>query len=275
MRRVFLFSFFYMMINTGCDRLEGKSFVPAIPGYDESQRKVVILEKPLLEISGIDYIDHDKLVAINDESGKLFFVDPVSGDYEAFQFGKKGDYEDVVAAGDYYYVLRSDGHIFQIDANGYKLVNEFESDFGKHVEFESLYYDKMLNQLVLLCKECGRGVAGINAFRFDLASKTYVPGIYFTIDWQEIRNMAKDNQIECRPSGAAINPLTNKLFIIASIGKVLLECSREGVLEHVYRINTYHFQQPEGITFAPDGSMYVSNEARQDKATLLFFPYKK
>jgi hypothetical protein len=276
MRPVFLlFSFFSLTMNISCGRLEGKSFSPGIPGYDESERKMIILKKRLREISGIDFISREKLVAINDESGTLFFVDPLTGSYEVVDFGKKGDYEDVVTAGDCFYVLRSDGHIFQVKTSDYKLVGEFENNFGKHVEFESLYYDRTLEQLVLICKECGRNSESIYAYRFDIAEKRFLPEVYFTIPWKEIRRMARNNQIECKPAGAAINPVTNKLFIIASVGKVLLECSRDGVLEHVYAINSYHFQQPEGITFAPDGSMYISNEAVQGKATILLFPYKQ
>ncbi|HEY6504631.1 MAG TPA: hypothetical protein VIZ28_11700, partial [Chitinophagaceae bacterium] len=148
-------------------------------------------------------------------------------------------------------------------------------DFGKGIEFESLYYDKIQGQLVLICKLCGSGSTNINAYRFDLATKQFLPGVYFTIEWKEIRRMAKNSQIECRPSAAALNPVMDKLFIIASVGKVLLQCSREGVLEQVYKINADHFQQPEGITFAPNGDMYISNEGVQGKGSILFFPYEK
>ncbi|HEY6504157.1 MAG TPA: hypothetical protein VIZ28_09305, partial [Chitinophagaceae bacterium] len=148
--------------------------MPGIPGYDESGKKMVILKRPLREISGIDYISHDKLVAINDETGKIFFVDPFTGRHEAFDFGKKGDYEDVVKAGDYYYVMNSDGHIFQVTATDHKQVSKFENDFGKGIEFESLYYDKIQGQLVLICKLCGSGSTNINAYRFDLATKQFL-----------------------------------------------------------------------------------------------------
>jgi len=276
MRPVFFVVFFVnVFIYVSCGQLKGKSFVPSVPGYDESGRKIVVLKKPLREISGIDYTPSGKLVAINDEAGKIFLVDPATGGFEVFEFGEKGDYEDVVVAGDYFYVLRSDGHIFQVNVSNHKQVDEFENDFGKHTEFESLYYDKTLEQLVLICKECGKHSSSVNAYRFDLNTKKFVPGIYFTIEWKEIRRMAKNNQIECKPSAAAINPVTNKLFIIASVGKVLLQCSRQGVLERVYAINSYHFQQPEGITFAPNGDMYISNEGAPAKGSILFFPYSK
>ncbi|MBL7741472.1 MAG: hypothetical protein JNK14_19790 [Chitinophagaceae bacterium] len=274
MRSLFLsFLFFYVIVAGSCDRLDGKSFVPAIPGYADHEKSMVILKRPLREISGIDYIGQNRLVAINDETGKIFFVDPFTGKHEAFDFGKRGDYEDVVKAGDHYYVMNSKGHIFQVTVTENKLVGQFENKFGKGVEFESLYYDRALERLILICKECGRGSTSINAYQFDLATKEFLPQVYFTIKWSDIRRMAKDNQIECRPSAAALNPAMDKLFIIASVGKVLLQCSRTGVLEKVYEINPDHFQQPEGITFAPNGDMFISNEGIQGKGSLLYFPY--
>ena len=257
-----------------CNRLSGNSFVPALPGYEAGDRQSVILKRPLREISGIDYLSDDQLVAINDEAGKLFFVDPASGKYEVFEFGEKDDYEDLVIAGSSYIIMNSKGHLFEVSVNEKKLMASYTNNFGKQIEFESLCFDKANDQLLLICKECGKNSSSINAYRFDLASRTYQPGTYFTIAWLDIRRMMKDNSIECKPSAAAINPRTGKLFIIASLGKTLLQCSVTGELEACYGLNPDHFPQPEGITFSPDGDLYIANEGIQGKATLLKYSFK-
>lgn len=256
-----------------CNRLRGNSFVPGLPGYMGNEKTSIMLKRPLREISGIDYLHTDTLVAINDELGKLFFMDASTGLFKEVGFWDKDDYEDVVKAGLSYYVINSKGHLFEISESQNKLVTTYTNDFGKWTEFESVCYDRANQQLLLICKECGKNANSINAYRFNLTTKQYVPGIYFSILWTDIRHMAKDNSIECKPSAATFNPINGKLYIIASLGKVLLQCNNNGSLEAVYGLNPDHFPQPEGITFSPAGDLYISNEGIQGRATLLKFAY--
>lgn len=271
---VYLVATLYGFLLVNCNRLNGKSFVPAIPGYAHGSQQRTLLKRPLREISGIDYVQENKLVAINDEAGKIFFVDPRNGNYEVTEFGTKGDYEEVVKAGINYYVMQSTGTLFLVNGSSLKLEKEFAHDFGKSVEFESMYYEPGAQQLILICKECGKNAREINAWAFDIKTGSFSDSIYFSIPFEEIQKLAGDNSIECKPSGAAVHPITKKLYIIASVGKILLECSLKGKLEKVYSINPDHFQQPEGITFAPGGDLYISNEGVQGKATLLKFTYE-
>jgi hypothetical protein len=263
----------FIVVFNRCNRLSGNSFVPAMNGYDGNESQSVLLKRPLREISGIDYINDNIIVAINDEVGKLFFVDPGTGKFESFEFGKKDDYEDVVIAGSSYFVMNSKGHLFEISISEKKLMASYINDFGKHTEFESLCYDRINNQLLLICKECGKNPNSINAYRFSLISKAFLSGTYFSIPWIDIRRMMKDNSIECKPSGASINPVNGKLYIIASLSKTLLQCSVTGQLEAAYGLNPDHFPQPEGICFSPRGDLYIANEGVQGKGTLLKFSF--
>ncbi len=271
---VFITGFCVILLFNHCNRLNGHSFVPFLPGYEGNERHSVILKRPLREISGIDYISDNSLVAINDEAGKLFFVNPSSGLFEAFEFGKKDDYEDIIIAGSSYFVMNSKGHLFEVSVRDKKLLASYTNNFGKHIEFESLCYDRLNNQLLLICKECGKNPNSINAYRFSLLSKEYLAGTYFSIPWIDIRRMMKDNSIECKPSGASINPVNGKLYIIASLSKTLLQCSVTGQLEATYGLNPDHFPQPEGICFSPGGDLYIANEGVQGKGTLLKFSFR-
>lgn len=272
--QVFVYSCLLVLLFSHCNQLSGNFFVPGLPGYGGKEHQLVVLKRPLREISGIDYIDDNKLVAINDEAGKLFFINPASGEFEAVEFGRKDDYEDVVKADSFYYVLNSKGQLFEISVGDKKLVGTYTGDFGKFMEFESICYDKANEQLLLICKHCGKHQDSINSYRFSLAEKKFIPGVYFSISWSDIRLKGKDNSIECKPSAAAINPVTGKLYIIASLSKVLLQCSTTGILEEVYGLNPDYFPQPEGMTFTPTGDLYISNEGGKGKATLIKFLFR-
>jgi hypothetical protein len=108
---------------------------------------------------------------------------------------------------------------------------------------------------------------------FDLARKDYDNKPLFEISLKEVFTILTNYNMECKPSGAAINPVNQKLYIVASVGKALLQCGQDGKLEKIYKINPTHFPQPEGITFATNGDMYISNEGAAGKATILKFPY--
>ena len=266
---------FAIVCFTRCQGLSGKSFVPDVPGYNVNQRQVRLLDNSLLEISGIFYETHDRMAAINDEDGKIFLLNTNSGAIEKFKYDKKRDYEDIVRVGDFYYVLESNGNLHQVDVNKQEGVNEFVFHVHGKVEFESLYYEKSTQKLVLITKDHRIERNVILAYSFDLATQSFSNEPYFSISMHEVKAGMKNDASECKPSAAAIHPILNKLFVIASVGKVLLQCNITGKVERTYGLNPDHFPQPEGITFAPNGDMYISNEGAQGKATLIVFPYNK
>ena len=95
-------------------------------------------------------------------------------------------------------------------------------------------------------------------------------------DVKAIRTLLDDNRNEFKPSAAAINPIQKKIYMIASVGKVLVITDLLGKVEHAFPISPILFPQPEGLTFAANGDLYISNEmATEERATILRFPYKK
>ena len=250
-----------------------KSFLPALPGYNPSTKDVVVLDKELLEISGINFIGNGKLVGINDEDGKIYIIDQADGSYKVSTFGRKRDYEDVVKYGDFYFVLESNGNIHRVPVAAPNSEEEFEFKREKKVEFESLYFDPSINKLMLLSKEQRESKKGILIFSFDPITLEFSEDPVFIISLDDVEKAMKDNNTICKPSAAAIHPILNKLFVIASVGKVLIQCSIRGEVEKAYQINPNHFPQPEGICFAPNGDMYISNEGMDGKATIRKYLY--
>ena len=253
----------------------GKSFLPGIPGYDAAQKKQHVLDKELLEISGMFYLPDGRIATINDEDGKIFFFNTTTGDLTIQRFGKKRDYEDIVKAGPYFYILESNGNIHRVPENVEEVEEEFEFSREKKIEFETLYYDASANRLILISKNQREVKDAILAFAFELTGLNFSDTPVYRIDLKKIQAHLKNISAECKPSAAAIHPVLNKLFVVASIGKALVQCSLDGNVEKVYNLNPVQFPQPEGITFAPNGDMFISNEGVNGKGTILEFPYDK
>jgi SdiA-regulated len=252
------------------------------PDYNFSAPVTMKLGKELKEISGIAYDElNNMLFAQNDEQGRLFrfsFEPNKPSGLEHISFGSKNDYEDVVKTDSSIFILSSNGSLIEIPLT----VNLFDSlpavsSYINHVkgEFESFYYDKTTNALVTICKSCAHEKNRMRtAYKFDIATGQFAKAPFCTIDITTIKKLLKDENAEFFPSAAAVHPLQNKLYIISSIGKLLVIADIKGKIEKIFRIDPILFPQPEGMTFAPNGDLYISNESVGDYATILKFDYK-
>jgi hypothetical protein len=175
------------------------------------------------------------------------------------------------------YVLTSDGSLTEVKRtdSGVQTATYPFPDNGKN-DFETLYYDTSSNGLILLCKNCevDRGENIRTAFRFDRAGKQFDTKPYYTISSKEVKNSLKDGKVDFEPSAAAIHPLEKRLYVLASSGNLLVITDFKGKVQEVYRLNPTLYPQAEGIAFAPNGDLYISNEAKLGKPTLLYIPYK-
>ncbi len=130
--------------------------------------------------------------------------------------------------------------------------------------------------MILLCKQCKHEKDEIrNAYQFDLSKNIFNTEPVYAIQISAIRDFLKDDKVEFKPSAAAINPVNGKLYVVASVGKLLVVADRHGKLEQVYKLDPTLFNQPEGMAFAPNGDLYISNEGGEGVATILKFIYRK
>jgi len=193
--------------------------------------------------------------------------------------------------------LRSDGDISQI--TGLKSGNVSESNLktelsGKN-NTEGLCYDDRKNQLLIACKgkpEMRNKSKDFNnkkaLYSFDLSTKTLSDTPYVLIDVNEVEKMSRgkySNVIQkllhfytkrkpedvFEPSGIAIQPSTRELYIISSVGKLLVILSPDGMLSNVIHLNPKVFKQPEGIAFDSNGNLYITNEGRRGRGNILEF----
>jgi hypothetical protein len=263
-----------------------------------SPDKIFILPKVLNEISGISGADASSIACIQDENGFLFIYDMIKEQInKQLSFYHNGDYEGIALADKTAYILRSDGMLFE--------VTNFDSGNGKTVSYstgipandnEGLCYDRSANRLLIAPKSKVDNKSGNKdqrfIYAFDLKSKKLIVNPVFVFDVSIIKKFAKENNIklpkggdkkgdknestvEFRPSAIGIHPITNRLYLISGMEKMLFVFDMKGNIEFMEKLDSDLFLQPEGITFLKNGDMLISNEGQNKKPTILRFNYSE
>lgn len=244
----------------------------------------------LEEISGLAYTTNNTLLAVDDESGKLFEFDPKEKKIvHSIEFHKGDDFEGVELVGDRIYVLRSDGDLFRFNYSTKKNSDavKIETDLHKKNDTEGLGYDPSKNTLLIACKEDGEindeKVKGRAFYAFDLQENKLDNQPIFVIGpkqlkkfWESNRDFEYDeDRIKFKPSAIAYHPINKHYYILSSVGKMLLVVSPEGTIKATQPISPRVLGQPEGICFAPNGDMYISSEGEGDRGFILKFEMKE
>ena len=257
----------------------GKKNIDSPEGYNLGEPQKIFLSESLDEISGIVYVNPNEIVAVNDEEGKVFKINPSKSKLpDEWDFAKNGDFEDITFTGAEWYALKSNGDLYNIKNifTGSITHEKVEGPFAES-EFEGLYYDEGRKALMMLCKSCNKDndKKEVSVFAFDVAAKTWGNEPVFRLNVNDIANKAGKDKLHFKPSAAAINPAGKNLYILSSANKLLVVADADGQVKKVYSLPPGNFKQPEGISFAPNGDMYISNEASEGTANILLFKYNK
>lgn len=241
-----------------------------------------ILPNQLQEISGNLILNDRIMICIQDEEGDLFFYDLMEKRIiKRVDFGKDADYEDLTLAGDIVYVLRSNGTIYELENWDNKediVVTEYKTRLSKKNNCEGLCYEPDKNALLIALKgepeaDEEQDFDGFKAiYRFDLEKKKVKKRPAYLIELKQIKEVKKQSgDIRFQPSALAIHPITDKIYVLASVGKAIVVMNRAGELLHYVKLNKWLFVQPEGISFAPDGTLYISSEGGGGNGTIMEF----
>ena len=76
------------------------------------------------------------------------------------------------------------------------------------------------------------------------------------------------------PSAMGIHPLTNEFFITDGPKARLLIMDESGKISKLLDLGSA-FSQPEGITFSPEGEVFISNEGTKDPGNIIRIQLKK
>lgn len=258
------------------------------------------LKDQLREISGLSYYNKNSLLCVNDEKGVIYRYSlkkkEISNEYD---FDYPGDYEGIEVVDSLVFVLRSDGKVYKVTDFKDEQRNSQKNSTFLHAgnDTEGLAYDPSTNSLLVACKGSPaqgnqyKGKRGIYEYSLDQNQLSEKPK--YLIDQDQIRKLLKFNayssfsvklmeninpsegDITFQPSAIAVHPISKNLYVVGSVGKLLLVLNPQGEIISIVKLKRKIFRQPEGICFAPDGTMFISNEGRGKKANILKFNYKQ
>ncbi|MEO8771591.1 MAG: SdiA-regulated domain-containing protein [Ferruginibacter sp.] len=277
--RIILFTTAFFMI-AGCNTLDEFKYANSAM-YNFADPKLLKLPGDMAEISGIAYYAKDTSVfAITDEAGILYKI-PLknSNHFRQWKFDKKRDFEDLVLIDSTFYALVSNGDIVSIKFDG-DSIHTYRANFSDYSkaedEFESLYATEDSNALIMVCKSCPddpKKTIGRFKYNYKDSGAAYKETISINIAPVAEKH---DLNKQLKPSAAAINPVTNELYILSSIQKLMLIFDGNGAFKESIKLNPAIYKQPEGIAFTPEGDMIISNESAEEGApTLLLLKNKK
>jgi len=244
-------------------------------GYSQAE-----LKNSLNEISGLTFLA-DKLFTHNDESATIFQIDEYNGKIiKKFTVGNpavKGDFEDIAAVQGKLYLISSIGDIYMFSEGGnkgnvgYKV---FSTGITKS-DIEGLCYDEATNSLLIACKgNPGKHYKGHKViYSFDLNTNTISSEPRFKLNLSDLRN--KYGLSDFSPSAIIKNKKTGTFFILSSRDKAVAEMTASGKIINLVKLDEYRHNQPEGIEFAPDGSLLISDEGGSGRGTLTRYSMKK
>lgn len=184
-------------------------------------------------------------------------------------FAGPGDFEGIALKGNTAYVVRADGVLYEFDMTSNK---KSEHNIGSALmqNIESLAYDAKNNRLLLTGKDEDPALPGYKGiYAFDLSGNSLVKDPVFKIELKEEPSSGKKGKNKAlKPSALGVQPISNDIYILDGPKARLLWLDNRGNLKNSYELGN-QFAQPEGISFSPQGDLYISNEGKKEAANII------
>lgn len=250
----------------------------ANPDSGEAQGKPIArwLLPNLAEISGLALTPDGRLFAHNDEIARITEIDYRRGVViKSFFVGRKdlfGDFEGLTCAGDRFFLLASDGTLFEFreGAEGERVdYTMHDTHLGKECEFEGVAYDSTANAITLACKN-----PDVNQFKDMLVLYHYPLGhagqgvSQFTVPYAEA--IGKNGWKQLRPTDITVDPSNGNYVLVAAQEKALVVLTPSGAVVLSRPLGSRH-PQPEGIAITRDRILIISDEATNGAATITLY----
>ena len=236
------------------------------------------LPKALQEISGLAVDSAGRVFAHDDEQAIIYQLDPATHRVvKRFSFGLpavRGDFEAIVVVGRQAILTTSDGVLYAglegRDGESVPYVTQ-ATGVGRDCEVEGMAYEPAGRALLFACKEPRTTalVGHLAVLRWSLDRKALDPRPWIFLGLSKITRELR---------GPGFHP--SELVRVAGSGNYLVLSGREhaiaeitpaGKVVAVARLRRGDHRQAEGLAFAPDGALLISDEGAGRRGTVTVY----
>lgn len=252
-----------------------------------------ILPAELQEISALTDVDEHTVACVQDEMAMIYLIDLRTGKIvRRIPFGPAGDMEGLTRVCQEYFALRSDGLMYRLSLlEGVAVVQDSMRLPLPDRDLEGLGFDERRGLVLISPKDFLKGDAHQRDQRlihaFDPVTRRLLPEPVLSLSLADITAQAESkgmqvprrttkegrsvNALKLRFSSVAVDPITDRYYLLSAVDRTLLVLDRQGALVALEQLPPKLFPKPEGITFMPSGQMVISNEGKDGRPNLLVF----
>ena len=234
----------------------------------------------LQEVSGLAATPDGRLFVHDDERARVYEIDRGSGDIlkriDVGPGGIRGDFEGIAVVGDRFFMVESDGTLYEFTEGEDKEDVAFTATptgIRRRCEVEGLAHDPVTDALLLVCKTTrGRDLRGhLVIFAVPLATMEIEAEPRFKIPYRSLRDVGAPGQLH--PSGVEVHPVSHRIFVVAAREERIVELSRDGGFVGAAELPHSRHRQPEGLTFL-DRDLFLADEGAGSRATLTAYRHR-
>lgn len=230
--------------------------------------KTYVLSDSLKEVSGLTVFNKKMLGCVEDEHGIVYLFDLEEGHIKRkLDVEPTGDFEAVSRVKKEVYLLRSDGMLFvRSTKRKNKKIDRYDLQLP-HDNYEGMFYEKAKNRLLILSRAGEQNNNGVPVYAFDLKKKQRIKKPVFLLQ----PNKNDCDKYDFAPSELAFHPINGNLYVLSAADHALFVFDANGKPLYTQELNPTIFNKPEGMAFAGNGDLFISNEGQTEKPTIQKF----
>lgn len=223
------------------------------------------LPSSLREVSGLAWY-HGALLAHQDETGRLFRIDPLQGtvtNWSALERSVRDDFEGLAILDSTAWLMTSRGRLYRFPARSSETPlpwSRVETGLGKACELEGLA--ALPDGLLLLPCKAGAG-DDVVIYRWDTRSGKLASPASIRVP---AAALAKAGVRRLRPSAIEWDAVSRHLLVLSSSPAMLLELDGAGSVVALVQLRGH--PQPEGIALSPTRTLFIGDEGGGGRGTL-------